>query len=136
MALPDDDEFPEMHEINVTPFIDVMLVLLIVFMVAAPLATVTIPVDAPRIGRPSDAPVPAQPLVLTLRPDLTMALAGAAFGPAGLAAALERATGGDRSRPVFLLADRSIAYGEVMRVMGAVRDGGYSEVSLVALEGR
>ncbi len=131
-----DDTPREMHEINVTPMIDVMLVLLIIFMVAAPLATIEIPMAPPALAAPAAAGSAARPLVLTLRPDGGLALAGRSFDVAGLAEALDTASGGDRSRAIYLLADGTLPYGEVMRVMNGVRDRGYGSVSLVALEER
>ncbi len=126
---------PEMHEINVTPMIDVMLVLLIIFMVAAPLATVEAPVTLPALAAGAGDVAPGQrPLVLTLREDGSMMLGGDAVDPAGLAAALESASGGDRARLVYLLADAALPYGRVMATMGAVRSSGFEGVSLVALE--
>jgi len=72
-GVDDDDEFPEAHEINVTPFIDVMLVLLIVFMVAAPLSTVDLPVDLPS-STASPQKKPDKPLYVTIKPDLSVAI--------------------------------------------------------------
>ncbi len=128
-----DDDLAETHEINVTPMIDVMLVLLIIFMVAAPLATVDVPVNLPSANAQPQAR-PEKPLVVTLRPDLTMAVAGGSPDAAGLVAALDSETEGDKTRPIFLLADKTVQYGEVMRVMNLVRGGGYEKISLVALE--
>ena len=130
----EEDDLPEQHEINVTPLIDVMLVLLIVFMVAAPLAILEVPVAAPSASTAPAGIRPELPPVLTVRRDLSLSLGGQAILPANLAAALDAETGGDREQTVFLLADRAIAYGDVMGVMSLVRSSGYAKVSLVALD--
>ncbi len=131
----EDEDFAETHEINVTPFIDVILVLLIVFMIAAPLATVDVAVDLPA-AKVEAQPRPDKPLFLSLKADLTLALGEDAVSRDALAAALDAATGGNKEERVFLRADRSVAYGEVMGVMNALRDAGYLKVALVGLEAR
>ena len=129
----EDDEFGEAHEINVTPFIDVMLVLLIIFMVAAPLATVDIDVDLPgSAAAPSQRP--DKPLFLTVRADLGLALGEAEVARDALGPALDGITGGDRDRRVFLRADAGVPYGVVMEVMNALRGAGYLKVALVGLD--
>src|SRR5215471_7015893 len=94
------DDLDEVHEINVTPFIDVILVLLIIFMIAAPLATVDISVDLPAANA-EPAPRPDKPLFLTLKPDLAVALNEETVARASLAAALDRTTAGDKQQRVF-----------------------------------
>lgn len=127
------DDLEENHEINVTPFIDVMLVLLIIFMVAAPLATVDVNVDLP-VSNATPAERPDQPVYVTVKPDLTLALDNADIAPGGLAAALAAATEGDREQRIFLRADREVAYGDLMGVMNTLRDTGYLKIALVGLE--
>ncbi len=129
------DELEEVHGINVTPFIDVILVLLIIFMVAAPLATVDIGVDLPSSSA-EPQPRPDKPVYLTLKPDLTLAIGGDPIAPDRLASALDAATGGDHEQRIFLRADRSVPYGEVMRVMNDLRGAHYLKVALVGLEMR
>ena len=90
-----DDELDELHEINVTPFIDVMLVLLIIFMIAAPLATVDMAVDLPAAKAERSAR-PDKPLILTLKSDLGIMVGNDAVARASLASALDTATGGDK----------------------------------------
>jgi biopolymer transport protein ExbD len=129
----DPDDLVENHEINVTPFIDVMLVLLIIFMVAAPLATVDIQVDLPASAA-SPQPRPDQPLYVTVRPDLAVAVGERQVTHAGLGGELDRVTQGDRDTRIFLRADRSIAYGDLMTVMNLLRAAGYTRIALVGLE--
>ncbi|MTJ83605.1 MAG: TonB system transport protein ExbD [Telmatospirillum sp.] len=130
-----DDDLAENHEINVTPFIDVMLVLLIIFMVAAPRATVDVKVDLPSSAA-QPAPRPDKPLYLTLKADRTLAVGNDPVATGGLAAALDGVTAGDRETRVFLRADKSVDYGALMEVMDALRAAGYLKVALVALEGQ
>jgi biopolymer transport protein ExbD len=128
-----DLDMQETHEINVTPFIDVMLVLLIIFMIAAPLATVDISVDLPA-STAQRQPRPDRPLYLTLKSDLSLALGDAPVARAGLAPALDQATEGDKNQRVFLRADKAVAYGDLMQVMNLLRAAGYLKVALVGLE--
>lgn len=123
----------ELHEINVTPFIDVMLVLLIIFMVAAPLATVDVKVDLPSSAA-EPRPRPDKPLYLTLKEDKTLSVGDDAITRDALADALNAATRGDRETRVFLRADKSVDYGSLMEVMDALRSAGYLKVALVGLD--
>ena len=127
------DELDEMHEINVTPFIDVMLVLLIIFMVAAPLATVDIAVDLPSSTAQPQAR-PDKPLFLTVKPDLSLSLGDEPVARDALGAALIRATNGDNDARIFLRGDKTVSYGEVMEVMNLLRAAGFLKVALVGLE--
>jgi biopolymer transport protein ExbD len=128
-----DENLDELHEINVTPFIDVMLVLLIIFMIAAPLATVDISVNLPAANA-EPSPRPDKPLFLTLKADLSVDLGNDAVTRAGLAAALDQATSGDKEQRVFLRADKSVPYGDLMALMNELRGAGYLHVALVGLE--
>jgi biopolymer transport protein ExbD len=128
-----EDGFAEMHEINVTPFIDVMLVLLIIFMVAAPLATVDITVNLPT-STAAPQPRPPMPQFLTVKADLSLALGDEQVPRAALGTALDAATQGDHEARIFLRADKVVPYGEVMEVMNLLRAAGYLKVALVGLD--
>lgn len=129
------DELTELHDINVTPFIDVMLVLLIIFMVAAPLATVDLPVDLPALTiQPRQHP--DKPVYLTIRADLSLAIGEEPIGASSLAAALDAATSSNKDERIFLRADRAVPYGAVMQVMNDLRAANYLKVALVGLETR
>jgi biopolymer transport protein ExbD len=127
------DSLDEMHEINVTPFIDVMLVLLIIFMVAAPLATVDIAVNLPTSSA-EQQPRPPIPIYLTVKEDLTLGLGDAVVSRDDLAGALAAATNGDHDTRIFVRADKTVPYGEVMAVMNLLRDAGYLKLALVGLQ--
>ena len=129
-----EDDFAESHEINVTPFIDVMLVLLIIFMVAAPLATVDVKVDLPT-SNAAPAPRPDKPLFLSITRDLGLSLGDEAVPREDLGARLDAATAGDKDKRVFVRADKLVSYGDVMEVMNLLRGAGYLKVALVGLEG-
>ena len=120
-------------EINVTPFIDVMLVLLIVFMVAAPLSTVDVKVTLPTSSA-APAERVAEPIWLTVTAEGAWSLGDEAVARDGLAAALEAASGGDRARAVLILGDAALPYAQVMAVLDALRDAGWMKVALVGKE--
>jgi biopolymer transport protein ExbD len=128
-----DDVLNEVHEINVTPFIDVMLVLLIIFMVAAPLASVDIKVQLPG-ATAEPQPRPEEPLALTVESDLSLMLDNQPVARESLGRALDAASKADKQTPVFLYADKAVRYGDVMEIMDLLRAAGYLEVALVALE--
>jgi biopolymer transport protein ExbD len=130
-----DEDFAETHEINVTPFIDVMLVLLIIFMVAAPLATVDVPVNLPSASA-EPAARPEKPIFVTFKADRSLAVDDDTVTRDNLATALDAVTGSDRTQRVLLRADQALPYGEVMALMNLLRNAGYVKVALVALEMR
>ncbi len=125
--------FQPMSEINVTPFVDVMLVLLIIFMVAAPLLTVGVPIDLPESrARPLEGNV--DPISITIAPDGEIFLAEASVGIEQLEARLEQATGGDLEERILVRGDAAANYGIVMRVMGRLNRAGYNRIALVTTE--
>jgi len=130
---PQDGGIDELSEINVTPFIDVMLVLLIIFMVAAPLSTVDVAVDLP-VSNAEPQPRPDKPVFLTVKQDLTLALGNDEVPRSALQATLDSRTENDREQRVFLRADGAVAYSELMKVMNLLREAGYLKIALVGLE--
>jgi biopolymer transport protein ExbD len=128
-----DGDLEEQHDINVTPFIDVMLVLLIIFMVAAPLATVNVPVELP-VSTAQPQPQQDEPIVLSVKNDLTLAIGDKPVERNALAATLDEASQGDKDQRIFLRADKSVGYGDLMEVMNVLRAAGYLKVALVGLE--
>ena len=130
------DESPhEASEINVTPFIDVMLVLLVIFMVTAPLTTVHVPVDLPS-STEKPTPRPDDPVFLTVKADHGLALGEDDISTDALPSALETATKGNKDERIFLRADRTVDYGTLMGVMDKLRSAGYLKVALVNLQGQ
>jgi biopolymer transport protein ExbD len=129
-----DDDLVETHEINVTPFIDVMLVLLIIFMVAAPLATVDIGVDLPASAA-QPQPRPDKPVYVSVKPDLALAVGNDLVAREALIGTLDTATSGNKDERIFLRADKAVSYGDLMEVMNLLRNAGYLKVALVGLEG-
>ena len=130
----DDDDFAESHEINVTPFIDVILVLLIIFMVAAPLSTVDLPIDLPS-STAIPQRKPPKPTYVTIKADLSVAIGETPVKRVDLVRALDAGETAGKDRRIFLRADRAVPYGEMMDVLEILRAGGYLKVALVALEG-
>lgn len=128
-----DDGLDLNHDINVTPFIDVMLVLLIIFMVAAPLATVNVPVDLP-VSTAQAQPQNQDPIVLSLAKDQSLSLGNDRIDRAALAARLGERTKGDLNTRIFLRADKTVDYGDLMVLMNELRAAGYLKVALVGLE--
>ena len=130
----EDSDFTEAHEINVTPFIDVILVLLIIFMVAAPLSTVDLPVNLPS-STAAPQKKPDKPTYVTIKSDLALAVGENSVKRVDLVHTLDAEGSGDKDRRIFLRADKSVPYGEMMDVLERLRTGGYLKVALVALEG-
>lgn len=129
----DVDTDGEMHDINVTPFIDVMLVLLIIFMVAAPLATVDIRVDLPN-STAAPQPRPDKPLYLSVKADKQLFIGDKTVTMATLAQTLDEQIQGNKDTTIFFQADKSVDYATLMSVMDSLRKAGYFKVGLVGLE--
>ena len=124
-----------MAEINVTPMVDVMLVLLIIFMVAAPLLTVGVPIELPKTAA---APLPTEdeePLTIALTADGLILVQNAEVGRAELIPLLKAVSEERKSGKIFLRADGAIPYEGVMQVMGALNASGFNEIGLVTEQG-
>jgi biopolymer transport protein ExbD len=125
-------DLQETHEINVTPFIDVMLVLLIIFMVAAPLATVDLSVDLPA-SNAAPHEKPEKPVYVTIQSDLALSIGDTPVKRNDLVSTLDHQLG-DKGKRIYLRADTSVPYGEMMAVLERLRAGGFLKVALVALD--
>lgn len=119
-----------MSEINVTPFVDVMLVLLIVFMVAAPLLTAGVPIELPQSAAKA-LPGSEEPITISVRSNGDIYLQETKIAPEALTAKLEAVFKQRRDAQIFIRADRSVDYGHVMTVMGALNGAGFSKIGLV-----
>lgn len=128
-----DDGLGEVSEINVTPFVDVMLVLLIIFMVAAPLATVDVNVDLPAANAQAQ-PRPDAPIFITLTADLALLLGETEVNETQLPSQIDALTEGDKETRLFVRADQTVPYGQLMDLMNELRRAGYLHIGLVALE--
>ncbi|KKI47604.1 biopolymer transporter ExbD [Obesumbacterium proteus] len=126
-------ESREIHDINVTPFIDVMLVLLIIFMVAAPLATVDIRVNLPASSA-QPQPRPDKPVYLTIKADKQLYLGDALTSSDRLSEQLNEQTKADKDTTIFLQADKAVDYATLMTVMDTLSTAGYLKVGLVSME--
>ena len=120
-----------MSEINVTPFVDVMLVLLIIFMVAAPLLTVGVPVELPKSAAGALPTEQEEPLTVTVTADGEVQIQTTAVDRAELVTRLRAIAAERASDRVFLRADGAVPYSSVMEVMGALNAGGFSNIGLV-----
>ena len=119
-----------LSEINVTPFVDVMLVLLVVFMVSAPLLTIGVPLDLPRGAAPA-LNESEEPITLSIQPDGTLFLNDQPTTADTVLADMAALTGGNFEAKVFLRGDRTLLYGDVMGVMADLATAGYTRLRLV-----
>ncbi len=136
MAMRLNDEVDgdgEMHEINVTPFIDVMLVLLIIFMVAAPLATVDVRVNLPA-STSTPQPRPEKPVYLSVKEGNQLFVGNDAVSKEGLVQKIIEQTQGNKESTIFFQADKSIDYATLMSIMDDLRSAGYLKIGLMGLE--
>src|SRR5256714_8158763 len=127
--IEDDGDFAETHEVNVTPFIDVILVLLIIFMVAAPLSTVDLPVDLPS-STATPQKKPDKPTYVTIKPDLALAIADSPVKRSDLVRSLDAMAVAGHNRFIFLRADRAVPFGEMMDALELLHAGRYSVIQL------
>jgi biopolymer transport protein TolR len=123
--------YKPMSEINVTPLVDVMLVLLVVFMVTAPLLTVGVPVDLPQTQA---APInePKEPLVISINSEGKVYLQETAVEVDQLIPRLQAITNNNPTASIYVRGDRAVNYGRVLEVMGLVNSAGFSKVALVS----
>jgi len=120
-----------LNEINVTPFVDVMLVLLIIFMVTAPLMTQGVEVDLPTTRTVKNLPQDSEHLVLSIKKDGTLFLDEYQVGLEELEVHLQRLVS-KQKKQLFLRADKEVAYGMVVRVMGEIKAAGIDRLGIVA----
>src|ERR1700679_2001690 len=118
-------------EINVTPFVDVMLVLLVVFMVTAPLMTVAVPVDLPKT-QAHTVNQDKEPLVVSIDADGKVYLQDKVMKLDDLVPKLKAVTGANPDARIFVRGDKDVSYGKIMEVMGAISSSGFNKVALVA----
>jgi biopolymer transport protein ExbD len=136
MSLPPSGEMGEdgyqpLAQINVTPMVDVMLVLLVIFMVAAPLLSVGVPLDLPK-SKAAAITHPKKPIILSLDKNDDVFLGDDKVAPGDLDARLAALAAEDPSRIVYVRGDRTVTYAELMHVLGLVDRAGFTKVSLVA----
>jgi biopolymer transport protein TolR len=124
--------YTKMSEINVTPFVDVMLVLLIVFMVTAPLLTAGVPVDLPKSAAKQIQDEDNKPIEVTVSNDGKIFVGETEVEQERLVTLLSAMTNNDPERRVFIRGDAKIGYGQIMEVIGAINKGGFRKVALIS----
>jgi biopolymer transport protein TolR len=126
-----EDKYVPLAEINVTPMVDVMLVLLVIFMVTAPLLTVGVPVNLPKTSA-AQLTEPKKPLVISLDKTGRTFIGEEPVEPADLKPRLAALAGQDAARIVYVRGDRTIPYADIMDLLGLVNTAGFTRVSLLA----
>jgi biopolymer transport protein TolR len=128
---PGEENYAPLAEINVTPMVDVMLVLLVIFMVAAPLLTVGVPINLPKTSA-AEVTQPQEPIVVSLNQVGQTFIGDRQLAPAALKPELASLAAADANRTVYVRGDRSIEYGKLMDLLGLVNSAGFAKVSLLA----
>jgi biopolymer transport protein ExbD len=128
---PGEDRYAPMAEINVTPMVDVMLVLLVIFMVTAPLLMVGVPLDLPKT-KAAAITAPKQPIILSLNRSGELFIGNDPIAPGDLEARLAALAAEDPTRIVYVRGDRTITYAQLMDMLSQVNRAGFAKVSLVA----
>ena len=129
-------DFRPVAEINVTPLVDVMLVLLIVFMVAAPLLTAGVPVDLPDSKAKALREEENKPIEITVMTDGKIYIGESEVQKARLVPLLTAMTEGQSDRRIYIRGDQKLAYGQVMEIIGAINGAGFSKVALISEQSR
>ena len=125
-------KYRPMAEINVTPFVDVMLVLLIVFMVAAPLLTAGVTVDLPQSKAKAIQDEDNKPIEISLKKDGTVFFGKTEMKIGNIRQRLEAMTEGNKEQRIYIRADRALEYGRVMKIIGDINAAGFSKVALIS----
>jgi biopolymer transport protein TolR len=126
----DEDGLPAVADINITPLVDVMLVLLIIFMVAAPMLVAGVPVELPSSQAAQLTP-PAPPITLSVDGQGQLFLDQEPIAKPTLSARLAELAAADKTRPIYVRGDKSLAYGIIAELMGQVGAAGFSRVALL-----
>jgi TolR protein len=126
-----EDRYQPLSEINVTPMVDVMLVLLVIFMVTAPLLTVSVPLDLPK-SRVTTLTEPKKPIIISLNRSGEVFIGNERIESSDLEQRLVDFAAEDQTRIVYVRGDQTISYAQLMDVLGMVNRAGFSKVSLVA----
>ena len=130
-----EDRYAPLAEINVTPMVDVMLVLLVIFMITAPLLSVGVPLDLPK-SRAAQLNEPKKPVIISLNREGEVFIGDERIGAEDIEGRLTALAGEDPSRIVYVRSDRTNTYERLMDMLGIVNHAGFSKVSLIAQAAR